>query len=102
MVVLWPFYISMASKSNNPNFWIGRTSQMGDGGSYIRFVENLLEVAHILRRVLFVSMTPEALTSEVRHSLVGYGFGQGTFARVGHHNADIVCHDHPGILPHEG
>ena len=40
--------------------------------------------------------------SEVRHSLVGYGFRQGTFARVGHHNADIVCHDHPGILPHEG
>ena len=66
---------------------------MGDGGSY-RFVENLLEVAHILRRFLFVS--------EVRHSLVGYGFGQGTFVRVGHHNADIVCHDHPGILPHEG
>ena len=40
--------------------------------------------------------------SEVWHSLVGHGFGQGTFARVGHHNADIVCHDHPGILPHEG
>ena len=67
---------------------------MGDRGSYIRFAASLLE-AHILPLHF-------AVTSKVWHSLVGHGFGQGTFARVGHHHADIVCHDHPGILPHEG